>query len=318
MCFDSVKPFCTQDPSAISSDKGILPHFLSSLQTAVNNHTWINCCRCWIWGWGGRKRDRKNSLELIEKQQFVCMDCEFNCNDHVAVKGVIRPPINGGSIPCTKQDSIFTVHFGCLKVFTFSWALESTGCTKELQLPRNRSVCVWVYVRGRESMQMWWRIISCVRTCTDVYYVVWRKSGEVANIENKQKKAAIVFNQPGTLGINLAGVRVPDPTWRKRDSYSVLFWPCKGLTPPPTSWALSSGKQSFCLKGSKIHQRTRVLWCQCIWFSLSLSNESCQLGHFSFSALTLIWFHGWTSGFCGIICERKFCLLSFIRMFAKN
>lgn len=26
------------------------------------------------------------------------------------------------------------------------------------------------------------------------------------------KKAAIVFNQPGTLGISLAGARVPDPT----------------------------------------------------------------------------------------------------------
>lgn len=34
MCFDSVKPFCTQDPSAISSDEGI---YLASFPLITSN-----------------------------------------------------------------------------------------------------------------------------------------------------------------------------------------------------------------------------------------------------------------------------------------
>lgn len=62
-----------------------------------------------------------------------------------------------------------------------SWALESTGCTKELQLPRNRSVCVCVCARvcgvqmsvmerGRD-VKSGRSVTNCVYSCMDVYYV---------------------------------------------------------------------------------------------------------------------------------------------------
>lgn len=69
----------------------------------------------------------------------------------------------------------------CLHSEMSSWALESTGCTKELQLPRNRSVWVWVWVwvggvqmsvieRGRD-VKSGRSVTNCVCSCMDVYYV---------------------------------------------------------------------------------------------------------------------------------------------------
>lgn len=126
MCFDFVKPFWMQiHLSSHLTKMPVLPHFISSLQTAVDNHTSINCCRSWIWSWRGRKWDRKKkSLELIKKQQFVCMGCEFNCNDEMVLNVGVSQPLPptlsvGGSISHTKQYLMFTVHYVCLKVFTF-------------------------------------------------------------------------------------------------------------------------------------------------------------------------------------------------------
>lgn len=87
MCFDFVKPFCTQDPYVVSSGNDILPAsfpFFSN-KTVLDNLVSTN----WVWDWRAREWGRrKKSLELFEKQQYVCMGCKFSCDDHMV--GVVR------------------------------------------------------------------------------------------------------------------------------------------------------------------------------------------------------------------------------------
>lgn len=83
----------------------------------------------------------------------------------------------------------------CLHSEMSSWALESTGCTKELQLPRNRSVFVFVCVcvsvggwcadvsdRERKGCKVW---KECYKLCVVVWMCIMLNERKNRNVEKK-------------------------------------------------------------------------------------------------------------------------------------
>lgn len=82
MCFDFVKPFCTQDSYVISSGEEIVfaSFPLFSDKTVLDNLA--SAIKCEAEEEGNETR-RRNHLSWLRKQQYVCMSCKFSCIDHM-------------------------------------------------------------------------------------------------------------------------------------------------------------------------------------------------------------------------------------------
>lgn len=210
MCFDFVKPFCTQDSYVISSGEEILPASfpLSSDKTVLDN----------LASTIKLKLKRK---EMRQGWEIIWADWENNMCAWVV--NLVVKTTWGGKVGVTEgvwssvsrgQYSLhqtFTVHYGCLKVFTFGSVelgrpVGPKGYTKELQLPGNRcvSVCEWLCVC--QSTSEWWskegmwglegalqKKCMCVCVRMVVRYVVWlvnekSKRGERSENNEKQTK----------------------------------------------------------------------------------------------------------------------------------
>lgn len=146
MCFDFVKPFCTQYQLCHPvQQKRCLFCLISSLLkklyriTNLLQHYWVAEFEAEE---EGNETAQRNLLSWLRSNNHMCawivnlVVMVMRGGKDGVTKGV-WPPVNEGQYSPHQQCLMFTVHYGCLKVFTlrnaeFGWPFGSIGYTKEL------------------------------------------------------------------------------------------------------------------------------------------------------------------------------------------